>query len=187
MEVISFELPDIRMLVPSKLCDHRGYFSETFRSDIFSRSCGNHKFVQDNESLSVREGTIRGLHFQIPPYDQGKLVRCLAGSLYDVVVDIRAGSATWGRWAGEELTPGNGRQMWVPPGFAHGFCTLAPNTIIAYKVTKYYSSEHDKGLAWDDPAVGVKWPAVADPETLSAKDRRQPYLSDISKYFDRSE
>lgn len=187
MEVLSFDMAGLKLLIPRLIGDHRGYFSETFRADIFSQHCGDYTFVQDNQSLSVRQGTIRGLHFQSTPREQGKLVRCIVGALYDVVVDIRRGSPTFGQWAGETLTPGNNRQMWVPPGFAHGFCTLEPDTVIAYKVTGYYSAECDKGLAWDDPAIDVIWPDVADPETLSAKDRQQPALADLPAYFSWSE
>lgn len=110
-------------------------------------------------------------------------MRCTAGALLDVAVDLRAGSPTFGQWAAIELSPENGKQLWIPAGFAHGFCTLQPNTVINYKVTAYYSAENDKGLAWDDPAIGIEWPALADPETLSAKDRAQPRLADLPEYF----
>ncbi|MFK4874878.1 dTDP-4-dehydrorhamnose 3,5-epimerase [Novosphingobium sp. ZW T3_23] len=187
MEVVSFDIAGLKLLIPRRLSDDRGYFSETFRADAFFRSCGDDVFVQDNESLSVREGTIRGLHFQSKPHEQGKLVRCTRGALFDVVVDIRHGSPTFGQWTGEVLSAANGRQLWVPAGFAHGFCTLEPNTVIAYKVTAYYSAECDKGLAWNDPEIGVPWPDIADHETLSAKDRKQPLLANLPIYFSWSE
>ena len=152
-------------------------------ADVLAEKIGAYSFVQDNESLSARVGTIRGLHFQSDPHAQGKLVRCTAGALFDVAVDIRTGSPTYGQWIGETLTPANGKQLWVPPGFAHGFCTLEPDTVIAYKVTGYYSAECDKGLAWDDPTIGVRWPDVADADTLSAKDRTQPALAALPAYF----
>ena len=133
--------------------------------------------------MSVKAGTIRGLHFQREPHAQGKLVRCTAGALFDVVVDIRCGSPTYGHWVAETLTPINGKQIWVPPGFAHGFCSLEPNTVIFYKVTDYYSAECDEGLSWDDADIGIQWPDIADPETLSAKDRAQPRLSELPEYF----
>lgn len=187
MEVLSVHLPGVKILVPRHIGDERGYFAETFRTDQFAEHVGNFTFMQDNESRSVRQGTIRGLHFQSEPHAQGKLVRCTAGALFDVVVDIRRGSPTYGRWVAETLTPDNGKQLWVPPGFAHGFCSLEPDTVICYKVTGYYSAECDKGVRWDDPAIGIDWPDVADPETLSPKDRQQPLLAKIPAYFTWSE
>ncbi|MGF7153885.1 dTDP-4-dehydrorhamnose 3,5-epimerase [Novosphingobium gossypii] len=183
MEIIPLSLPGVMLLVPRHIGDERGYFAETFRADRFQQSVGDWTFVQDNESRSAKAGTVRGLHFQSEPQAQGKLVRCTAGALFDVAVDIRAGSPTYGHWLGETLTPENGRQLWVPPGFAHGFCSLEPDTVICYKVTDYYSAECDKGLAWDDPAIGIDWPDIADPETLSGKDRVQPRLADLPEYF----
>lgn len=183
MEISSFDIAGVKLLVPRRIGDERGYFAETFRADLFVRECGEFAFVQDNESLSTKAGTIRGLHFQSMPHAQGKLVRCAAGALFDVAVDIRGGSPTYGQWVGETLTPGNGKQLWIPAGFAHGFCSLEPNTVISYKVTDYYSAECDKGLAWNDPSVGIVWPATADPDTLSAKDCQQPPLVDLPAYF----
>lgn len=187
MEIQSLDLLGSKLISPHRIGDERGYFSETFRADQFANEVGDWSFVQDNESLSALPGTIRGLHFQSEPYVQGKLVRCTAGALFDVAVDIRAGSPTFGQWVGETLTAENGKQLWVPPGFAHGFCSLEPDTVICYKVTGYYSAECDKGLAWDDPAIGIEWPDIADPNTLSGKDRQQPRLSDLSAYFSWSE
>ena len=183
MEVRYFEVPGIALLVPRHIGDERGYFAETFRADIFRSHCGNFTFVQDNESLSARQGTIRGLHFQTEPHAQGKLVRCTAGAVFDVAVDIRHGSPTFGKWVAETLTPDNGKQLWIPPGFAHGFCSLLPNTVVAYKVTAYYNAACDKGLSWNDPAIGIEWPDVAAEETLSPKDREQPMLGDLPEYF----
>lgn len=183
METKSFDVPGVMLFTPRHIGDERGYFAETFRVDVFSKACGEWTFVQENESRSAKAGTVRGLHFQSQPHPQGKLVRCTAGALYDVAVDIRVGSSTYGQWVGETLTPENGKQLWVPPGFAHGFCSLEADTVINYKVTDYYSPECDKGLAWDDPAIGVTWPNVADAETLSAKDRIQPPLIDLPTYF----
>jgi dTDP-4-dehydrorhamnose 3,5-epimerase len=183
MQVSSFEIRDVKCFTPNRIGDKRGYFAETFRADFFSEHCGDHAFVQDNESLSARAGTIRGLHFQCAPHIQGKLVRCTAGALFDVAVDIRTGSPTYGRWVAETLTPENGKQLWVPPGFAHGFCSLKPNTVICYKVTGYYSAECDKGLAFNDPEIAIAWPDVADPDTLSSKDCKQPSLTELPEYF----
>ena len=187
MEVQPLDLSGLLLFVPSHIGDERGYFAEVFRADIFSAHCGDVSFVQDNESLSAKTGTIRGLHFQSDPHAQGKLVRCTAGALFDVAVDIRQGSPTYGHWHSETLTPANGKQLWVPPGFAHGFCTLQADTVIAYKVSNYYNAQSDKGLAWDDPAIGIEWPAAADPQTLSGKDCKQPLLADLPAHFSWSE
>ncbi|MBB4860591.1 dTDP-4-dehydrorhamnose 3,5-epimerase [Novosphingobium chloroacetimidivorans] len=187
MEVDTYPISDLKLFTPSRIGDERGYFAETFRADVFAKACGPQVFVQDNESLSARPGTVRGLHFQSEPNVQGKLVRCTAGALFDVAVDIRHGSPTFGQWIGEMLTAQNGRQLWVPPGFAHGFCSVEPHTVISYKVTGYYSPECDKGLAWDDPEIGIVWPEIATPETLSNKDRAQPRLADLPAYFSWSE
>lgn len=179
------ELPiqGLFQVLPRRHGDARGYFAETYRADRFGAEVGEAQFVQDNESLSARAGTVRGLHFQTDPFAQGKLVRCVRGALVDIAVDIRHGSPTFGQWAAVELSADNGNQLWIPRGFAHGFCTLVPDTILSYKVTAYYSAEHDKGVAWDDAAIGVKWPDCADPETLSGKDCVQPRLADLPAYF----
>lgn len=178
-----FDLAGPVLVQPLRRGDARGYFAETFRADAFAGEIGDVAFVQENESLSAKAGTVRGLHFQSAPFAQGKLVRCVAGALLDVMVDIRVGSASFGRSLTVELSAEKGNQLWVPPGFAHGFCTLAPDTILSYKVSAYYSQAHDLGLAWDDPAIGIDWPALADPDTLSAKDRVQPRLADLPTYF----
>jgi dTDP-4-dehydrorhamnose 3,5-epimerase len=170
-------------VIPAQIADERGYFSEIYRSDIFAERVESIEFVQDNQSLSIRAGTIRGLHFQTHPAAQGKLVRCLAGRLLDVAVDLRMDSPTFGHWISVVLSPEHNNQLWVPVGFGHGFCTLEPNTIISYRVTNYYSREHDKGVAWDDPDIAIGWPDVADAETLSAKDRAQPSLRELPRYF----
>lgn len=173
----------VLLIIPKKLGDNRGYFSETYRRDIFGNSVGNYEFVQDNQSLSADAGTIRGLHYQLQPRAQGKLVRCIAGAILDVAVDIRKGSLTYGQHVKAELTADNGHQLWVPPGFAHGFCTLEPNSIISYKVTDYYSPEHDRGLLWNDPELRIAWPVDADAAILSAKDKIQPRLADLGTTF----
>jgi dTDP-4-dehydrorhamnose 3,5-epimerase len=183
MEIISRELSGVVEIVPKRIGDNRGYFSEVYKSQWFRQNVADVEFVQENESLSANIGTIRGLHFQSAPYVQGKLVRCLAGALFDVCVDIRVASSTFGKWISVMLSAGDGRQFWVPPGFAHGFCTLEPNTVISYKVTAPYSPEHDKGLRWNDPDVAVVWPAVADPNYLSPKDRLQPTLKSLGAMF----
>jgi dTDP-4-dehydrorhamnose 3,5-epimerase len=183
MEFETFALRDLVLISPKKLGDSRGYFMETFRRSLFAEHVGNFDFVQDNQSLSAEVGTMRGLHFQLEPKAQGKLVRCIAGALLDVAVDIRSGSPTFGKHVAVELTPENAKQLWVPPGFAHGFCTLAPNTEISYKVTNYYSAEHDRGLLWNDPALGIDWPVEAGKAILSDKDTRQPRLAELGDAF----
>lgn len=183
MEFHSLDIAGPFLIQPLRRGDDRGYFAETFRSDLFAKAAGETVFVQDNESLSAKTGTVRGLHFQTDPFAQAKLVRCVAGALFDVAVDIRTGSPTYGKWVAAELSAENGKQLWVPPGFAHGFCTLAPDTVLSYKVTAYYNSENDKGLAWDDPVIAIDWPIAADAETLSPKDRVQPKLAELPAYF----
>ncbi len=183
MEFRNFDIDGPLEIIPRKIADERGYFCEIFRLNKFAERAQEVQFVQDNQSLSVLPGTIRGLHFQIHPAAQGKLVRCLAGKLFDVAVDLRIDSPTFGNWLSVLLSPEENNQLWVPVGFAHGFCTLEPKTIISYRVTNYYSAENDKGVAWDDPEIAVKWPDMANPDTLSAKDRRQPNLADLPRYF----
>lgn len=183
MEFRTFDVEGPLEIRPRKIADDRGYFSEIFRLDEFAQQSAQVEFVQDNQSLSIRTGTVRGIHFQSHPYAQGKLVRCLAGKLFDVAVDLRRGSQSYGRWVSVLLSPDENNQLWIPVGFGHAFCTLEPNSIISYRVTSYYSAENDKGVAWNDPEIGVEWPDVADPQTLSAKDRNQPQLCDLPAYF----
>jgi dTDP-4-dehydrorhamnose 3,5-epimerase len=183
MEFRTFDVEGPLEITPRKIEDERGYFSEVFRSDEFAKRSGPVEFVQENQSLSTRTGTIRGIHFQSHPAAQGKLVRCLAGKLFDVAVDLRRGSPTYGRWVSVILSPDENNQLWIPVGFGHGFCTLEPNSVISYRVTSYYSAANDKGVAWNDPQIGVNWPEAADPRTLSPKDRNQPQLSELADYF----
>lgn len=183
MNKIHTEIEDVVEIQPSRHGDHRGYFSETFRDDWFQANVANYSFVQENQSLSRAPGVLRGLHFQSNPSAQGKLVRCISGSILDVAVDIRVGSPSFGKWVGVTLTAEKGNQLWVPPGFLHGFCTMEPDCLVAYKVTSYYDRECDKGVSWDDPAIGIDWPDVVDPTQLSPKDTQQPRLTDLPKYF----
>ncbi|WP_312621752.1 dTDP-4-dehydrorhamnose 3,5-epimerase [Agrobacterium pusense] len=183
MRLEKLKIQDIILITPKRIGDNRGYFMEAFREDLFHAHAGPFRFVQDNRSFSAEAGTVRGLHFQLPPKAQGKLVSCTAGALLDVAVDIRRGSATYGQYVAAELTAENGEQLWVPPGFAHGFCTLRPETIISYKVTEYYSPEHDRGLFWDDPAIGIDWPVKPKEAVLSEKDKKLPLLSDLPVSF----
>lgn len=183
MEFRNFEIDGPLEIIPRKIEDERGYFSEIFRLDTFEDHGPHVEFIQDNQSLSVRTGTVRGIHFQSNPMAQAKLVRCLSGRLFDVAVDLRTNSPTYGRSISVVLSPQENNQLWLPVGFGHGFCTLEPNTIISYRVTSYYSRENDKGVAWDDPDIAIEWPEVVDPKTLSAKDRQQPALADLPSYF----
>lgn len=184
MEFKRLAISDVIEIEPCKFGDERGYFSEIFRLDRFHAEAAPVDFVQENQSLSVRSGTIRGLHFQTHPFAQGKLVRCLAGSIFDVAVDLRKKSPHFGQWVAAELSAEKGNQLWIPAGFGHGFCTLQPSSIVCYKVTAYYSQADDKGVAWDDPDIGIAWPEVADADTLSAKDTIQPRLADLPAYFE---
>lgn len=183
MNFEKLEIPGLLLIEPKRFGDSRGYFMETFRANLFEEHAGPFTFVQDNRSLSAEVGTIRGLHFQLEPRAQGKLVSCIAGALIDVAVDIRTGSPTYGKHIAVELTPENGKQLWVPPGFAHGFCTLKPDTMISYKVTDYYSAEQDRGLLWNDPALAIDWPVSVDKAHLSEKDLKQPKLADLKASF----
>lgn len=176
-------IADVVLIKPKKIGDDRGYFMETFRQSSFEQYAGAVEFKQENQSLSAYVGTVRGLHFQLAPRAQGKLVRCIVGAIFDVAVDIRVGSPTYGRYVSAELSAQNGHQLWIPAGFAHGFCTLQPSTEVSYKVTDYYSPDHDRGLRWDDPAIGIHWPDVAVNAILSEKDKVQPLLAELKESF----
>ncbi len=176
-------IPEVILIRPKKFGDNRGFFSETFRADRYAEAGIAGPFVQDNHSLSAEVGTLRGLHFQIAPSAQGKLVRCTAGRILDVAVDIRVGSPTFGQHVSAELTAEGGEQFWVPVGFAHAFVTLAPDTEVQYKVTSYYDPNADRGLAWDDPDLGIDWGLGGKAPVLSDKDRKHPRLSELPSFF----
>jgi dTDP-4-dehydrorhamnose 3,5-epimerase len=178
-DITGFAIADLKLIRPRQLGDDRGFFSEVFRADWLPDT----SFVQDNHSLSARRGTVRGLHFQKNPRAQGKLVRVVAGAILDVAVDIRQGSPTYGHHVAVELSADNWSQLWVPPGFLHGFCTLTDATQVVYKVTDYYSPEHDAAVAWNDPDIGIVWPVSAAEATLSAKDQAAPRLAEIGHPF----
>lgn len=169
----------LKVLTPRRFGDARGWFSETWNRAKLAAKGIEIDFCQDNHSLSEAQGTLRGLHFQAPPFAQAKLVRCLRGRIFDVAVDIRRGSPTFGKWVGLELSAENGKQLLIPAGFAHGFLTLEPNCEIAYKVDAYYSAECDGGIAWDDPAIGINWPKFDSEPVLSDKDRSLPPLEGL--------
>ncbi|ADU13916.1 dTDP-4-dehydrorhamnose 3,5-epimerase [Asticcacaulis excentricus] len=179
MQIKTYNIEGLALLTPKKFGDNRGYFMEAFKAAWFRESVADVTFVQDNQSLSGQVGTIRGLHYQKLPCGQGKLVRCLRGAIFDVAVDIRPESSTFGQWVGETLTPDNALQLWIPEGFAHGFCTLEPDTEVFYKVTSPYSPTHDAGLAFDDPEIGIEWPIDLAAAVLSDKDKVQPKLSSL--------
>ena len=168
MEVVSLAIPDVKVIRTKKFGDHRGFFSETYSKRSFEAAGLRYDFVQDNQSLSAEVGTLRGLHFQIPPFAQDKLLRVVKGAVFDVAVDIRKGSPTYGQWTGVELSFENGRQLLIPAGFLHGFVTLEPDTEIVYKCSDYYAPECDGGVLWS--SCGIDWPFTGEP-LLSDKDR----------------
>jgi len=177
-------IPAVKIITPRKFGDHRGFFSETWSHKALVEAGFTLDFVQDNQSLSARTGTLRGLHFQSPPFAQDKLVRVTRGRILDIAVDIRASSPTFGRHVAVELSAENWRQLLVPVGFAHGFATLEPNTEVIYKVTAPYGPANDHGLAFDDPALGIDWGLPLSEFTLSDKDRKHPRLADMQRFFD---
>jgi dTDP-4-dehydrorhamnose 3,5-epimerase len=183
MQVIDTAIPDVKILKPAKHGDDRGFFSETFSSRALRDAGLVCDFVQDNQSLSVQPGVVRGLHYQLPPAAQDKLVRVIRGAIVDVAVDIRRGSPTFGQHVAVELSAENWRQLLVPKGFAHGFATLVPNTEVFYKVTAFYSPQHDRGIRWNDPALKIDW--RIDPATaiLSGKDQQTPLLAEAAELF----
>jgi dTDP-4-dehydrorhamnose 3,5-epimerase len=183
MQIAALAIPDVKLLTPRKFGDDRGFFSETWSRRTFVANGLVAEFVQDNHSLSESAGVVRGLHFQTPPHAQDKLIRVLRGSVLDVAVDIRVGSPTFGRHVSAVLSAKNWSQLWVPKGFAHGFVTLEPGTEVVYKVTADYAPESDRGLAWDDPDLGIAWPVTAAAAQLSPKDTTHPRLKDLPAYF----
>jgi dTDP-4-dehydrorhamnose 3,5-epimerase len=174
-----FEIEGPALVEPRRIADARGHFSEVWRNDHFRAHVADVNFVQDNQSHSARRGTLRGLHFQAAPRGQGKLVRVLAGAILDVAVDARRGSPTFGHHLAVELSAGNGLQLWVPAGFLHGFCTLTDDCDVAYKVTDFYSAEHDGSVRWSDPDIGVAWPFPEAELHLSDKDRTARLLREF--------
>ena len=183
MEITSLNIAEVKLLVPQIFRDARGFFSETWSRRTLEAAGIATEFVQDNHSLSAEVGTLRGLHFQAPPHAQGKLLRVARGSVFDVAVDIRLGSPTYGQHVNAILSVENWTQIWIPAGFAHGYCTLEPNTEVIYKVTDYYAPECDRGLKWDDAALGIGWPIDPASVRLSDKDRRQPALNEMAPAF----
>lgn len=182
MKVTPLKLQGANIIEPIVHGDSRGYFMESYNDALLKQQGIKHNFIQDNQSLSAEPGVIRGLHYQLKPKAQTKLLQVLSGAIYDVIVDIRRNSPTFGQWVGVILSEHNHRQILVPQGFAHGFCTLVPNTQVFYKVDEYYSPENDRGILWNDPALGIDWP-TSNP-ILSDKDQRHPLLHDADLNFE---
>ncbi|WP_305909908.1 dTDP-4-dehydrorhamnose 3,5-epimerase [Methylomarinum sp. Ch1-1] len=172
MEIMRLEIPDVFLLMPNVFGDERGFFFESFNQQSFEQAIGlKRQFVQDNHSKS-QKGVLRGLHYQLPPKSQGKLVRVVQGEVFDVAVDIRRGSPTFGKWVGATLSAENKKQLWVPEGFAHGFITLSETAEFLYKTTDYYAPEFERCIAWDDVSIGVEWPIQNIIPQLSGKDQQ---------------
>ncbi len=171
-------IPDIKLITSKAHIDRRGTFRETWNQRDLERAGIHCSFVQDNHVVSNSAGTVRGLHFQSPPYAQGKLVRITRGRIFDVAVDLRADSATFGQWVGREIDSDGGEQLWIPPGFAHGYCTLEPQTEVIYKVDRYYNPSAEGGIRWDDPDLAIDWPDLCSRPVVSPKDRSLPTFAD---------
>jgi dTDP-4-dehydrorhamnose 3,5-epimerase len=184
MQVIETALPEVLIVVPERIADPRGFFSEVWNARDFSAAGVDAVFVQDNHASSMIKGTLRGLHYQTPPAAQGKLVRVSRGAICDVAVDIRRGSPTFGRHAKAILSADNWRQIWVPPGFAHGYCTLEADTEVQYKVTDFYSPRHDRGIRWNDPVLMIEWPVPTGDAFVSERDQRLPLLAEQPDLFE---
>jgi dTDP-4-dehydrorhamnose 3,5-epimerase len=183
MDVVHLELPEVILATPRRFGDPRGHFAETYNARRFADAGIDCVFIQDNQSLSRDAGTLRGLHCQIGPNAQGKLVRVLRGSIWDVAIDIRAGSPRFGQWAAATLTAERGEQLFVPPGFLHGFCTLEPNTEVFYKVSGAYDPASERGVIWNDPNLALPWPLNGAEPALSDKDSKLPGFAACAGWF----
>lgn len=184
MKVERLAIPDIILLTPPRFGDSRGFFSETYNLSRMRDAGIDLAFVQDNHSLSRQRGVVRGLHCQLAPHPQGKLVRCLHGAIFDVAVDARVGSPTYGKWVGAELSEANWSQLWIPPGFLHGFCTLTEDAEVAYKCTDVWNKEAERAVIWNDPAIGIEWPIPTAEAVLSDKDQQAPGFEAAHGWFD---
>jgi dTDP-4-dehydrorhamnose 3,5-epimerase len=183
MKIIDTAIAGVKIVEPPRFGDARGFFSETYRRSLFAEAGIDVAFVQDNHSRSALAGTVRGFHYQAPPRAQGKLVRVVRGAILDIAVDIRFGSPSFGKHVAVRVSAEAWNQLWLPVGFAHGLVTLEPDTEVLYKVTDYYSPEHDLGLLWNDPALGIDWPISPEQAVLSDKDRRHPRLAELPQHF----
>jgi dTDP-4-dehydrorhamnose 3,5-epimerase len=179
MDIASEPLAGVLVLRPTRHCDERGWLAETFRADRLAEVGITGPFVQENQSFSRARGTVRGLHLQVPPFEQGKLVQVVQGAIVDVAVDARPASPTFGRHAAVTLDAEAGHQLWVPPGFAHGFCTLTPDTRVLYRLTSYYQPTADRSVQWDDPALAIAWPVTRADAVVSARDAGAPPLAEL--------
>ena len=177
------KIPDVLLIRPPIYKDSRGFFSETYNVEAVRKAGLDVEFVQDNHSLSISPGTVRGLHYQLPPKAQAKLVRVIRGAIYDVAVDIRRNSPSFGQHVAIELSATEWNQLFIPAGFAHGFCTLEPDTEVIYKCSALYSREHERSVLWRDPALGISWPVSVRDAILSDKDHQSPLLSDVTDFF----
>lgn len=184
MRITALEIPDVKLIAPEFIYDHRGYFAETYNRETLRISGVHAAFDRDHISFSASPGTVRGLHFQTPPHALAKLVRVQQGRIFDVALDIRHGSPHFGQHVAIEIDAASGNQVYVPPGFAHGFCTIEPNTIVAYKVSGSYQPEFDVGVAWNDPALSIAWPVSTHDAVMSERDQTMPRLADLPGYFD---
>ncbi len=183
MKAERLAIPDVILITPPKFGDARGFFSETFNAPRFAEAGISLPFLQDNQSLSAKRGTIRGLHCQLPPHAQGKLVRVTKGAVWDVAVDARVGSATYGKWVGAELSAENWSQLWVPPGFLHGFVTLTDDTEFVYKCTDVYDKSSERAVIWNDPDLAIAWPIAENEILLSDKDKVAASFNDSHGWF----
>ncbi len=183
MRVEQLALPEVLLIAPVRHGDERGWFMETYSAPRLAEAGITLAFVQDNQSFSRERGTVRGLHCQLAPFAQGKLVRVLRGAIWDVAVDARSGSPRYGQHAGAHLSAGNAAQLWIPPGFLHGFCTTEPDTEIAYKVTAPYDRASERGVLWTDPQLAIDWPVRPEAATLSDRDRTLPGWADAAGWF----
>ena len=184
LEVLSLDIPDVKLVKTKKHGDHRGFFSEVYNKQTFIKAGIDLEFVQDNHAMSQQKGVLRGLHYQIDPFAQDKFVRVVKGRIFDVAVDIRRSSPTFGKWVGAEISADNWQQILVPRGFAHGYVTLEEDTEVLYKVTGLYAPDHDRGIIWNDPAIGIEWPVAADQVVLSDKDTKHKPLAETADLFD---
>lgn len=183
MDVVSLDIPEVKIITPRRFSDDRGFFSETYNARAFKAAGVEVDFVQDNHSFSAKKGTVRGLHFQAPPHAQSKLVRVLRGAIIDVAVDARKASPTFGKWVKAELSADNGKQIFVPKGFLHGFLTLEPDTEVAYKVDAFYDGPSDGSVKWNDPDLAIDWGVSESDASLSEKDAKAQSWTDFTSPF----
>lgn len=184
MKIEKLAIPEVILVTPPRFGDNRGFFSETYNTKRMADAGITQPFVQDNQSLSKEKGVIRGLHCQLLPHGQGKLVRCTRGAIWDVAVDARAGSPTYGQWVAAELSEENWSQLWIPVGFLHGFCTLTPNAEVQYKCTDFWNKETERSVRWNSPEIDIKWPIEPSQAILSDKDQEAPTFDAVQNWFE---